>query len=123
MGASAARRRLLALRGGVNAVSFDRVRHLASLVTKVTEEGVIVQQASPYASGEHPVYGNILWDSGTALSKFFAWSGSAETSGFVCLDVPGVCLKSKDVLDLGTGTGIVALTAAKLGARVTATDC
>lgn len=60
------------------------------------------------------MYGNILWDSGLALAKFFAYREGASSSA------PSVA--SKAVLDLGTGTGIVALTLAKLGASVMATD-
>eukprot|EP00933_Yihiella_yeosuensis_P037599 TRINITY_DN31594_c0_g1_i2.p1 TRINITY_DN31594_c0_g1~~TRINITY_DN31594_c0_g1_i2.p1 ORF type:complete len:197 (-),score=32.98 TRINITY_DN31594_c0_g1_i2:514-1068(-) len=79
----------------------------------VTEEGIIIHQESPYRDSMHLVWGNILWDAGLALSKFFAWQEQEKAGRFA----------SKRILELGAGTGVVGLTLGKLGACVTMTDC
>lgn len=61
----------------------------------------------------HLVWGNILWDAGVALSKYFFWHRQMEEDAF----------RSRRVLELGAGTGVVGLTLGKLGASVTMTDC
>merc|ERR1712232_217985 len=60
----------------------------------------------------HLVWGNIIWDSGLALSKFFAWR-EMQRKGWA---------HSTRVFELGAGTGIVGLTLGKMGATVTMTD-
>merc|ERR1711971_805429 len=82
---------------------------------KCTDEGILIHEASPYRDSCHLVWGSILWDSGLALAKFFVWCEENEVVG-----VPP--LRSKSVLELGAGTGVVGLTLGKLGASVTVTD-
>lgn len=51
----------------------------------------------------------------------FAWAGGQAVSRYI-LDNPGIC-RDKSVLDLGSGSGMSAIAAAKCGARdVTAAD-
>eukprot|EP00928_Gymnodinium_smaydae_P078841 TRINITY_DN62905_c0_g1_i1.p1 TRINITY_DN62905_c0_g1~~TRINITY_DN62905_c0_g1_i1.p1 ORF type:complete len:327 (-),score=27.63 TRINITY_DN62905_c0_g1_i1:44-982(-) len=82
---------------------------------KETDEGVLIHEASPYRDSMHLVWGNVLWDAGLALAKFFAWH-EGEASG-------QSSVKSKAILELGAGTGVVGLTLGKSGALVTLTDC
>eukprot|EP00440_Ansanella_granifera_P045524 gb/GFBE01049320.1/.p1 GENE.gb/GFBE01049320.1/~~gb/GFBE01049320.1/.p1 ORF type:complete len:258 (+),score=39.22 gb/GFBE01049320.1/:1-774(+) len=79
---------------------------------RVTEEGIVIHQDSPYRDSMHLVWGNILWDAGVALSKYFAWRGQEQEG----------CWRGRRVLELGAGTGVVGLTLGKLGASVTMTD-
>lgn len=62
----------------------------------------------------HLVWGSILWDAGLALSKFLTFQAENEQ---------GRRFTGLRVLELGAGTGVVGLTLAKYGAKVTLTDC
>lgn len=73
-----------------------------------TDEGILIHE-----DHENPLYGTVLWESGTSLAKFFAWR--ATTAEFP--------LHDQSVIELGAGTGIVGLTLGKLGAKVVMTDC
>ncbi|KAG7337709.1 methyltransferase-16 family protein [Nitzschia inconspicua] len=82
-----------------------------------TDEGVIIHERSTgsnrVATGGHQgfVWGSVLWPSGVSLAKYLAWKG------------PAYVQSKARVLELGSGTGIVGLTAAKIGApSVTLTD-
>jgi len=65
-----------------------------------------------YWPGMGPTLGARLWDSGLAMMKFLDWS---ETQGYWSV-------KDLEVLELGSGTGLVGVKMAALGARVTLTD-
>lgn len=76
-----------------------------------TDEGIILHAGRPYDEDRRELYGNLLWASGFALSKFFAWMSNEQS------------VKGMTVLELGAGMGVVGLTLGKLGACVTCTDC
>lgn len=97
-----------------NSRVIEQANELKGLMCKTTDEGVIVHQAYP---GPH-MYGNILWDSGRALAKFFAWGGARQ------VDPCTLCHKwvGKSILELGAGTGVVGLTLGQFGATVNLTD-
>lgn len=86
---------------------------------KRTEEGVLIHEGSPYVgTSSHLVWGSVLWDAGLALAKFFAWNEAQPSDGAAAASV-----RSRAVLELGAGTGVVGLTVRRLGAaRVTLTD-
>jgi len=76
----------------------------------VTDEGIVWYQGRPFDDERNGLYGNFLWSSAVAMSKFCCWMDTDQS------------LKGKRVLELGSGTGVVGLTLAKLGAMVTLTD-
>ena len=82
----------------------------------ITEEGVVLFQADAESmtsgSGQGLVWGSRLWPSGISLAKYLAANEQQASR------------KYRHVLELGCGTGLVGLTAAKLGIcqRVTLTD-
>eukprot|EP00929_Paragymnodinium_shiwhaense_P068439 TRINITY_DN34412_c0_g1_i1.p1 TRINITY_DN34412_c0_g1~~TRINITY_DN34412_c0_g1_i1.p1 ORF type:complete len:338 (+),score=66.00 TRINITY_DN34412_c0_g1_i1:40-1014(+) len=87
-----------------------------------TDEGLVVHEASPYAKGDalEVVWGNIIWDSGVSLAKFFHWNEAM--SKVAKSEAAASPIASHSVLELGAGTGIVGLSMAQLGARVVLTD-
>ena len=87
----------------------------------LTDEGVRIHQADPTTNAGHGlVWGSVLWPSGTCLAKFLAWRAAVGPK----LDDGGPKLdRTTRVLELGCGTGVAGLTAARLGARhVTLSD-
>lgn len=77
------------------------------------DEGVIIYESDPSESsnGLGLVWGSVLWPAGISLAKYFSFLGPNY-------------LKSQRVLEFGSGTGVVGITMAKLGAsRVTLSDC
>ena len=90
----------------------------STLKAITTDEGIIIHErntddASNSAATGHQgfVWGSVLWPSGVSLAKYLAWKG------------PGYLQSKKRVLELGSGTGVVGLTAAKMGApHVVLTD-
>ncbi|CAE8710295.1 unnamed protein product, partial [Polarella glacialis] len=73
---------------------------IGSALRRITDEGVIIQQGSPYRDSMHLVWGSILWDAGLALAKYFAWHEQQQAGS----------LRAQRVLELGAGTGVVGLT-------------
>lgn len=84
--------------------------------SKRTEDGLLIQEGSPYKNSCHLVWGSVLWDSGLALARFFTWNENQLGGGVMS------SVRSRSILELGAGTGVVGLTLAKLGAEVTLTD-
>jgi len=80
---------------------------------KTTDEGLVIFEGPLIASSWHLPFGNVLWDAGLSLAKFFVWQ---ETFG------DQLSVRGKRILELGSGTGVVGLTLASLGATVTLTD-
>mmetsp|Transcript_25426 Transcript_25426/g.59175 ORF Transcript_25426/g.59175 Transcript_25426/m.59175 type:complete len:278 (+) Transcript_25426:37-870(+) len=76
-----------------------------------TDVGVVIHEGS--AHSRKVLYGNILWDGALSLSMFCTWAEQQAV-------IPP--FHGKLVLELGAGTGVVGLTAGKLGASVYITD-
>lgn len=83
------------------------------LVDQCTDEGVSIYDVSP-VDRDSGLVGNLVWPSGLALAKFFAWREAHPAERGTCV--------GKAVLELGAGTGVVGLTLGRLGATVTLTD-
>mmetsp|Transcript_14201 Transcript_14201/g.49921 ORF Transcript_14201/g.49921 Transcript_14201/m.49921 type:complete len:341 (-) Transcript_14201:43-1065(-) len=78
---------------------------------RVTDDGItFYESATPSELGP----GVQLWGCGSALAKFFKWREEDP-------EARGSCRK-QHVLELGSGTGVVGLTLARIGALVTHTD-
>ncbi|XP_016129897.1 protein N-lysine methyltransferase METTL21D [Sinocyclocheilus grahami] len=60
--------------------------------------------------------GCVVWDAAIVLSKYL------ETEQFSCVQSAVSTWSSKNIIELGAGTGLVGLVAATLGANVTVTD-
>ncbi|XP_016340115.1 protein-lysine methyltransferase METTL21D-like, partial [Sinocyclocheilus anshuiensis] len=60
--------------------------------------------------------GCVVWDAAIVLSKYL------ETEQFCCVQSGVSTWSSKNIVELGAGTGLVSLVAATLGANVTVTD-
>lgn len=83
---------------------------------RISDEGVILHEASPNRVGSMElVWGAVTWHSGVALAKFFTWIDSKSIQQNSSL--PAVSARSRSVLELGAGTGIVGITMARLGAK------
>ncbi|KAL0456341.1 UNVERIFIED_CONTAM: protein N-lysine methyltransferase METTL21A [Sesamum latifolium] len=67
---------------------------------------------SPSSLGTPGVTGSVMWDSGIILGKFLEHSVESGT----------IFLQGKNVIELGSGCGLVGCIAALLGARVILTD-
>jgi len=80
---------------------------LAQLVFPSSQDGISRDLTVKLAVDASPGCGGVAWPAGEVLSKYIARNGS---------------LKGRNVLELGSGTGLVGLVAGMLGANVWITD-
>ncbi|TRY86942.1 hypothetical protein DNTS_002870 [Danionella cerebrum] len=81
-----------------------------------TDELVWLREVMVFLKLEAGDVGCVVWDAAIVLSKYL------ETAHFCSNETGGSLWTSKNIIELGAGTGLVGLVAASLGANVTVTD-